>query len=123
MGADYGDNRASAYTYDANGNLLSRYVNGPIITEITPGAGGTLTYTDPQGNDTTVEAPPGAVSQPISLTYTAQTTLTHSTPANLNFAGHTFTLEAYRGGVLQPDFAFTKPVTITSITATPTWPG
>lgn len=71
MGADYGDNRSITYAYDANGNLLSRRVEAPVTQAITPGAGGTLTYTDAQGNETTVSVPPGAVTQPISLTYTS----------------------------------------------------
>ena len=111
--ADYGDNRSIVFTYDDAGNLISRAVVAPVTEEITPDAGGTLTYTDPQGNDTTVAVPPGAVSQPINLTYTPFSAPGYPAPAMLSFAGHAFGLEAYLGGSVQQGFAFSKPVTIT----------
>ncbi|MBL7063649.1 MAG: hypothetical protein ISS49_05490 [Anaerolineae bacterium] len=111
--ADYGDNRSIVFTYDDAGNLVSRAVVAPVTEEITPDAGGTLTYTDPQGNDTTVAVPPGAVSQPTNLTYTPFSAPGYPAPAMLSFAGHAFGLEAYLGGSAQQGFAFSKPVTIT----------
>lgn len=71
------------------------------LVEITPGAGGTLTYTNTQGNKTTVAIPPGAVSQPISLTYASLSTW------------RSFSLEAYVDGVIQQNFVFSTPITIT----------
>ena len=82
-------------------------------TTVDPTTGGTLVYTDTQGNPTTVEAPGGAVSETVTLLYTPVPSPTQPISPNLRFAGHAFDLEAYEGGTLQPGFVFSKPVTIT----------
>lgn len=83
------------------------------LTTVDPTTGGTLVYTDTQGNPTTVEVPGGAVSEPVTLAYTPVSLPTHPISPNLLFAGHAFDLDAYQGGTLQPGFVFSKPVTIT----------
>jgi hypothetical protein len=110
--ADYGEDRSIFYSYDDMGNLQSRAVVAPVTQEVSPG-GGTLTYTDPQGNDTLVTVPPGAVSVPIDLTLTPLSVASHPAPAMEGFAGHAFGLEVYLGGTAQPGFGFLQPVTIT----------
>jgi uncharacterized repeat protein (TIGR01451 family) len=82
-------------------------------TTVDPTTGGTLVYTDTQGNPTTVEVPGGAVSETVTLLYTPVSSLTQPISPNLCFAGHAFDLDAYQGGTLQPGFVFSKPVTIT----------
>jgi uncharacterized repeat protein (TIGR01451 family) len=96
-------------------NWGTEYTNiftAPVTTTVESALGGTLIYTDTQGLTTTVEAPPNAVTQTITLTYAPIVSPTHATP-NLSFAGHAFTLEAYQGGNLQSGFVFSRPVTVT----------
>jgi hypothetical protein len=83
-----------------------------VTTTVTPEAGGTLVYTDPQGLTTTVRIPPGAVSETLTLVFTPLDGPTHPT-APLAFAGHAFTLELYRGPYLLPGYLFGEPVSIT----------
>jgi hypothetical protein len=53
------------------------------------------------------------VAAPTTLQWTPQTTCTHATaPANFQFAGITFQLDALQGGVLQPGFQFLTPITL-----------
>ena len=89
-----------------------------ILTEgdqtlVDPDTGGTLVYTDTQGNPTTVEVPGEAVTESITLLFTPVSTPTQSISPNLRFAGHFFDLDAYLGNSLLPGFVFSKPVTIT----------
>jgi uncharacterized repeat protein (TIGR01451 family) len=90
-----------------------------ITIETPPGAvidpltGGVVVYTDTQGMTTTVQVPPGAVSETITLVYTPIDSPTQAISPGLRFAGHAFTLEAYKGGELQIGFVFSEPVTIT----------
>jgi PKD repeat protein len=82
-------------------------------TPIDPTLGGTLIYTDSQGNPTTVEVPGSAISEPITLLYTPVPSPTQPATSTLQFINHTFDLDAYRGGQLLSGFVFSKPVTIT----------
>ncbi len=78
---------------------------------LTPGAGGTLVYTDTQGNPITIEVPPNAVSETLTLVYTPVNST--STAVGLSFAGHAFDLAAYSGGELLPGYLFGEPVLVT----------
>jgi uncharacterized repeat protein (TIGR01451 family) len=83
----------------------------PVSTVVTPGAAASLTYTDTQGNTTTISLPMGAVSATTTLILTPLPTATP--PTGFTFAGHAFSLEAYQGGTHLPGFTFQQPVTIT----------
>jgi hypothetical protein len=83
-----------------------------VIIVITPWGGGWLVYTDTQGLTTTVEAPTNAVTDPVTLIFTPLPAADPPPPAGLLFAGHAFDLDIYLEGVLQPGFAFTRPVTV-----------
>jgi uncharacterized repeat protein (TIGR01451 family) len=83
-----------------------------VIVVITPEDGGKLVYTDAQGLTTTVEAPTNAVTEPVTLVFTPLSAADPPPPGGLRFAGHAFNLDIYLEGVLQPEFAFTRPVTI-----------
>jgi hypothetical protein len=83
-----------------------------VVTSVNPTSGGSLTYTDPQGNETRIVIPPGAVSEELTLVYTSRQKPS-STPSDFSFAGHAFSLEAFRNGQLLPGFVFNEPVTVT----------
>ena len=80
-------------------------------TIVDPTTGGTLVYTDTQGNPTVVQVPGGAVTETTTLLYTPVETTT--VPSGFTFAGHAFDLGAYRSGTLLPSFTFSVPATIT----------
>jgi hypothetical protein len=69
-----------------------------------------LTYVDTQGMTTTLEFPAGTVTQTTTIVLTPTTAQGTS---EFVFAGHAFELEAYQGGVHQPNFTFNAPVTVT----------
>ncbi len=79
---------------------------------ISPAAGGRLVFTDTQGLTTTVDVPFGAVSEPITLTYTMLYVPTQPISPALGLAGHAFTLEAFQNGTVQLGFVFSKPITV-----------
>ncbi len=70
----------------------------------------TLAYTDTQGLTTTLTFPRGTVTETTTVVLTPTVA---SGSADLAVAGHAFDLEAYQGGVHQPDFVFNEPVTVT----------
>jgi len=78
---------------------------------IEPTLATTLTYTDSQNNQTIITIPAGAVTETTTLIFSPETAVTP--PANLSFAGHAFTLNAYRSGSLLSGFAFEQPITVT----------
>jgi ABC-type transport system substrate-binding protein len=69
----------------------------PVAESVTvePETGGTLTYTDTQGLTTTVEVPPGAVTETTTFVYDALVSPTVPLSSELCFAGHAFDLSAY----------------------------
>jgi len=88
-------------------------IETPPGAAIDPTTGGTIVYTDTQGLTTTVQVPPGAVSETITLVYTPIPSPTQSISPELRFSGHAFNLEAYLGGELELGFVFSRPITIT----------
>jgi hypothetical protein len=71
----------------------------PKSTLIDPLLGGTLIYTDTQGSPTIINVPGGAVLDPTYLQFTPLISPTHplsgtAGPAELQFAGHYFDLDA-----------------------------
>lgn len=83
-----------------------------ITTTITTGAGGELVYIDPNGGSVTVQAPAGAVTGSVEIKYVDQVSPTAPYSGVFAFAGHTFTLSAYRDGVLVDGFTFQQPVSV-----------
>jgi parallel beta-helix repeat protein len=73
--------------------------------------GATLVYKDIQGNPTTVQFPPGAVTDTITVMYAPAASAV--VPAGWAFAGHTFDLNAYQNNVPLPGYTFGNPVTVT----------
>jgi uncharacterized repeat protein (TIGR01451 family) len=102
--ATTGDHRAHAV-------IAAQHPDAVMVT-VTPEAGGILEYTDGQGNTTTVEIPAGAVSETITIILTPLDGPSHS-PDPWTFAGHAFTLEAYRGPYLLAGYVFRLPVSVT----------
>jgi hypothetical protein len=74
----------------------------PTTTSIPP-EGGTLTYTDINGQQTTLDFPPGAVPELAAITFTPLLSPTQPFPLNsgglITYAGHAFNIE----GVLLPE--------------------
>jgi len=82
-----------------------------VETTAEPSQASTITATV-GGLTTTVEIPSQAVTETVSLKYTALATAQGS-PASFAFAGSAFDLDAYQGETLLAGFAFSQPVTIT----------
>ncbi len=80
-------------------------------SSIVTSAGATLVYRDIRGNPTTIEFPPGAVTDTITATYMPAASAV--APAGWAFAGHAFDLNAYQDDLPLPVYTFGKPVTIT----------
>ncbi len=83
-----------------------------ITTTITAGVGGELVFVDPNGGSVTVQAPAGAVTGSVEIKYVDQVSPTTPYSGVFEFAGHSFTLNAYRDGVLVDGFTFQQPVTV-----------
>jgi phosphonate transport system substrate-binding protein len=66
---------------------------------VTEEAGGTVTLTNDDGRETTLEIPPGAVDQPIEISI-AQIPLPPDLPADFNFTGDAFELNAFVTGTV-----------------------
>jgi parallel beta-helix repeat protein len=81
-------------------------------TTVEPASAATLSATV-GGLTTTVEVPSQAVTEAVTLKYTALAATGHGSPAGFVFAGHAFDLDAYQGETLLAGFVFSKPVTIT----------
>jgi hypothetical protein len=82
-----------------------------IATTVPTDVQSTLVHTDTRGSATVIYVPSGVVTEEIALVYTPVETVT--APADFSFVGRAFDLDAYQGGVLQPDFSFGGSVTIT----------
>jgi uncharacterized repeat protein (TIGR01451 family) len=79
---------------------------------IEPTLGGAITITSPDGAVIQIEAPAGAVTDPLQLGYTGVTTAPQP-PDGLTFAGRAFRLEPYRNGQAVQGQVFQKPITVT----------
>jgi len=87
-------------------------VPGDVSGAIDPSAGGSLVYGD--GTVTaTVTAPGGAVGAPTTLVFDEITASAHPASPGFAFAGRFFTLSAYQNQVLQSNFTFSTPITLT----------
>jgi len=84
-------------------------LSSPVSTTVGD-TSASLSYVDTQGLPTQIDIPAGAVSENTTLMLTP--TLA-SGDTGFAFTGHAFELAAYQRGVLQSNFAFNTPVTIT----------
>jgi hypothetical protein len=105
----------SGYVYDP-----------PVSNHVTPGGGGRLLYNRPalSGSSgvttsaeagtasTEVEVPPGAVTEPVTLSYVPAYPPSHDT-SPLVSPGYAFTLTIENGNGLHEGFAFAEPVDVT----------
>ena len=81
------------------------------ITSVTPAEGGEAEIVGTDQPTVTVQVPPGAVTHPIELFYTALTE-TIQVP-QYNFLNYVFDLSAYQNGVRLEHYIFDKPITLT----------
>jgi peptide/nickel transport system substrate-binding protein len=82
--------------------------------DLTPGGTGSnsLTYLDYQGNQLTVAAPTGAVTQTVTLRYYPLVFNSNPPPSTM-LVTNAFRLDALLAGVPQDDFQFVEPITVT----------
>jgi len=91
--------------------FIQKFAKPDAQTTIVPLTGGTLNFDAGGGNSITIQAPPNAVTQTITLAYTQWFTLTP--PSSLGYGGIAFNLNAYTGTTLLHNFEFSLPVTVT----------
>jgi hypothetical protein len=81
------------------GNIFFDFIEFKAPSAVTrlidPERGGVLTYTDPEGYLTTIEVPPGAVSETVALAFKPRGFLEPPLPAPLQFANRAFDLDAH----------------------------
>ena len=77
---------------------------------IDPLLGGTLAYTDNNGNRYSFTLPAGAVNEVTTLVLKPSTP--SSTPPNFGFVGNSFILDAFVNGNLLDNFTFNQPISV-----------
>jgi thermitase len=82
------------------------------IVTVTPSQAGTIVVPEEAGSTITIEIPADAITETAQFAYASVSTVV-DTPSGYGFAGHAFTLGAYREGVLCPGLVFETPATIT----------
>jgi len=107
----------TATATDPNGNTsefsAGRIVVAETMMMIDPWLGGRLVYTDTSALTTTVDVPPGAVTETLLLALQPMSAPTEPPLNGLRSGNETFDLTAYREYIELPGFAFIKPLTIT----------
>jgi len=83
------------HPYSGDADLMVLKLAGDTETSVNPIAGGTLVFTNTQGLTTTLQVPPGAVSQCTDLVYTPLFTPTETLDPGEVYAQHAFFLHAY----------------------------
>ena len=81
-----------------------------VSAQITPEAGGEITFSSLPDYTVLIDVPEGAVAETISLEYWSLPDI--SNPSNTLFAGLAFNLEAFSGGMHVPSLTFLTPITI-----------
>ena len=102
------------YTTSISNALTEKIVEGNLSGEVTP-AGGTLVFHGTMRGlpvTTTIEVPAGAVSGNVTLIYHQFYNSLLIPPSGDQFVA-SFTLDVYIDGVLQPNFVFNLPLSIT----------
>jgi peptide/nickel transport system substrate-binding protein len=90
---------------------LETFAQDEAITPAGTGSTG-LTFTDYQGNQHTVTAPVGAVTETVTLRYYPLVSNANP-PPDYMVAANAFRLNVILGGVPQDTFSFSEPVTVT----------
>ena len=85
-------------------------VSSSVVTGTISTTGGSLSFVDTDGGSVTVDVPAGAVTGTIELVYVDQAGPV--APGTFQFAGRSFSLNAYRENGLVDDFVFQQPVTV-----------
>ena len=85
-------------------------VSSSVVTGTISTTGGSLSFVDTDGGSVTVDVPAGAVTGTIELVYVDQAGPV--APGAFQFAGRSFSLNAYRENGLVDDFVFQQPVTV-----------
>ena len=85
-------------------------VSSSVVTGTISITGGSLSFVDTDGGSVTVDVPAGAVTGTIELVYVDQAGPV--APGTFQFAGRSFSLNAYRENGLVNDFVFQQPVTV-----------
>ena len=99
------------YTPEPTNTPTPTNTPAPIQTTLNNAGGGTLTYTDAQGDQTIITVPSGAVTETLKLIYQADAP--GSAPDGFRFAGTGFHLSIQKAQSELPEFTFQKPITIT----------
>jgi hypothetical protein len=86
------------------------------VAEVTSVSGGSLVYVDSMGLTTTIQIPPGAVSETVQVSYTPLPAVTYP-PAGLNEIGRAFDLKAVISGTNQIVTSVLEPYTISVVYA------
>jgi len=81
-----------------------------VSDQITPEAGGEITFSSLPDYTVLIDVPEGAVDETITIEYWSLPDL--SNPSNSVFAGLAFNLEAFNGGVHVPSLTFLTPINI-----------
>lgn len=85
-------------------------VSSSVVTGTISTTGGSLSFVDTDGGSVTVDVPAGSVTGTIELVYVDQAGPV--APGTFQFAGRSFSLNAYRENGLVDDFVFQQPVTV-----------
>ena len=86
----------------------------PVVQSVTAGAPAVLNFTDSEGDPLAISIPAGAVNQPVELIYAPVSTAAGPLPSRQQPAGLSFTLTAYQNNQPLVDFAFIKPILLTT---------
>jgi hypothetical protein len=83
-----------------------------VITTVTSGGGGSLQHVNTEGLTTTLEIPPGAVTDTVQVSLAPIPAITHL-PAGRAEIGHSVSIVAVTSGTAQPVTDLSEPSTLT----------
>jgi hypothetical protein len=113
------NNTLSVTANSAGGNVITGSASASVTLTagensnevvVQPGQPATLSYSDPDGRQITVQFPAGAVNQTTKIVY--QEIDGPSQPGLFQFGGLSFTLTAYQNDVALDSFTFEQPFTL-----------
>ena len=82
------------------------------LETVTVGSSAVLTYTGVDGSGFSAEIAAGSVTETVELIFIKQDTV-QGNPSGMSFGGQAFTLDTVIGGVMQSEYAFQQPITVT----------
>ena len=107
---------ASSSDPNAGNNFANVVSTIGAVAILQPASPTSLQYIDENGRATTINFPAGTVTQTTTIVFTPQPEPVFplpSGPMGQNYVEEAFRLEAYVNGILQPNFQFLQPATIT----------